>query len=486
MKKYFTILVFFVIFLSFQTAVYGQENLVEKPNIVLIIGDDIGIEGIGCYGNDQVKTPNIDRMAKEGLRFTNAYVTTSSCSPSRCSIISGRYPHNTGAAELHTSLPPEVPIFPELLKSAGYFTAQAGKWHMGESAKRGFDVVHENVKENGDGGEEMWVSTIRGRPKDKPFFLWLASYDAHRPWGPNKFSESNSPDKITLPPYLADAPKTREDLGKHFDEVTRLDSNIGMVESELKRQGVLENTIIIIMSDNGIPFPRAKTRVYNSGTQTPFILKWNKGIKQKGKVCSSLLSSVDIAPTILEWGGVKIPASFQGNSFAKLVKDPSLKFREYVFTEHNWHDYEALERMVRTKDFLYVLNMRPQLSNPGPADATSSPSFQDLKDLRDSGKLTQAQKDVFIVPRPVEELFDCRKDPLQIANIASLPDYSDELKNLRQVMKKWQKETDDSNPGTLTKDWYNRENGQPLQTKGIRGEMPGGVKAISSLGKGPF
>ena len=139
-----------------------------------------------------------------------------------------------------------------------------------------------------------------------------------------------------------------------------------MLETELKKQGVLDNTIFIIMSDNGIPFPRAKTRVYNSGTQTPFIIKWSNGIQQKGSVCSSLLSAVDIAPTILEWGGVKIPESFQGNSFTKLLKDPSLKFRDYVFTEHNWHDYEALERMVRTMDFLYVLNLRPQL-NPGPA-----------------------------------------------------------------------------------------------------------------------
>src|SRR5690606_15279874 len=133
-------------------------------------------------GNRQVKTPIIDRIAKEGLRLTNAFLTTSSCSPSRCSVISGRYPHNTGAAELHTPLPPEISIFPELLKNAGYYTAPAGKWHMGEYAKRGFNVVYDKLKDNGDGGEEMWVKTLQQRPKQKPFFLWLASYDAHRPW----------------------------------------------------------------------------------------------------------------------------------------------------------------------------------------------------------------------------------------------------------------------------------------------------------------
>lgn len=469
-----------------QSKVLAQNSVKQAPNIVLIIGDDIGVDDIGCYGNAQVETPNMDRIAKEGLRFTNAYVTTSSCSPSRCSIISGRYPHNTGAAELHTPLPAEVSIFPELLKKVGYYTAQAGKWHMGESAKRGFDIIHENGKENGDGGEEMWLTTIQERPKGKPFFMWLASYDAHRPWGPNSFSGKTSPDQIIPPPYLANAESTRADLAKHFDEVTRFDYYIGQVESELKKQGVLDNTIIIIMGDNGIPFPRAKTRVYNSGMQTPFLVKWNKGITQKGAVSQSLISAIDIAPTILDWAGVNILSGFQGKSFVKLIQNPSLEFRNYVFTEHNWHDYEALERMVRTKNYLYVLNLHPALSNPGPADATSSPSFQDLKDLRDSGKLSAAQADIFIVPRPQEELYDCQQDPMQLVNVASLPAYSVQLKKLRQMMKQWQVETDDSDPVRLTKDWYNRENGEPLQTKGVRGEMPGGKKAISSLGKGPF
>lgn len=469
-----------------QNKVLAQNSIKQAPNIVLIIGDDVGADDLGCYGNKQVKTPIMDRIAKEGLRFTNVYLTTSSCSPSRCSIISGRYPHNTGAAELHTPLPAEVSIFPELLKKAGYYTAQAGKWHMGESAKRGFDITHENGKENGDGGEKMWLRSLWERPKEKPFFMWLASYDAHRPWGPNSFSGKNPPDQIVTPPYLANAKKTREDLAKHFDEVTRFDYYIGQVESELKKQGVLDNTIIIIMGDNGRPFPRAKTRVYDSGMQTPFLIKWNNGNLEKGAVCQSLISAIDIAPAILDLAGVQPVPGFQGRSFARVIYHPSLEFRKYVFSEHNWHDYEALERMVRTKDHLYVLNLRPSLSNPGPADATSSPSFQDLKDLRDSGKLSAAQADVFIVPRPWEELYDCRQDPMQLVNVASMAAYSAYLENLRQVMRQWQAETGDSDPGQLTKDWYKRENGDPLQTKGIRGEMPGGKNAIKIIAGGPF
>jgi N-sulfoglucosamine sulfohydrolase len=458
----------------------------KQPNIVLFIADDVSWNDIGCYGNKAVSTPNIDRIAREGIRFTNAYLTTSSCSPSRTSIISGRYPHNTGSAELHTPLPAEVSIFPEQLQEAGYYTAQAGKWHMGEDARRGFDTIHDNGKENGDGGEEMWLSSLRERSEEKPFFMWFASIDAHRPWGSNTFSGKNDPGEVLTPPFLANTESTKEDLAKYYDEITRFDDYIGKVEAELEEQGVLDNTLIIIMSDNGRPFPRSKTRVYDSGMKTPFIVKWNKGLPQKGVVSSSLISVIDIAPTLLELSGAEVLPSFQGRSFAKLLENPATEFRNYVFSEHNWHDHEALERMIRAKNYLYVLNLRPNLSNPGPADSNRSPSFQDLKDIRDAGKLTAAQADVFIVPRPAEELYDCSKDPMQLVNIASLPEYQSKLENMRQVLQQWREETADTTPDDLTKDWYDRETGEALEVERTRGEMPGGKKAIQTNAKGPI
>lgn len=465
--------------------VKAQTSPNPPPNIILIIGDDIGADDIGCYGNREVKTPNIDRLAKEGLRFTNAYVTTSSCTPSRSSIISGRYPHNTGAAELHSLMPAEVPIFPELLKKGGYYTAQAGKWHMSDPVKRGFHTIHINQKQNGNGGEEMWVKTLEERPKDKPFFMWLAADDAHRPWGENTFSGQNDPDKISPPPYLADTRNTRNDLAKFYDEVTRFDFYIGEVEKELKKQDVLDNTIIIIMGDNGRPFPRAKTRVYDSGMRTPFVIKWNKGIEKKGAVSKSLVSAVDLAPTILEVAGLNPSSSFQGKSFTRLLKKPSAKFRNYIFSEHNWHDFEAMERMVRTKDHLYVLNLRPQIANSDPG-TKPSPAIQDLRKLRDSGKLTPAQADVFMAPRPSEELYDYKRDPMQLKNVASESSNTKHMQKLREVMKQWRLETGDSDPGQLTKDWYDRETGKALKAKGTRGNMPGGKEAITITAGGPF
>jgi arylsulfatase A-like enzyme len=258
------------------------------------------------------------------------------------------------------------------------------------------------------------------------------------------------------------------------------------VEAALKSQGVLDNTILIIMADNGRPFPRSKTRVYDSGMRTPFVVKWNEGIPRKGAVSSSMISVIDIAPTLLELSGAEVQPGFQGKSFARVLKDPASEFRKFVFSEHNWHDYEALERMVRTKNYLYVLNLRPNLSNPGPADSNKSPSFQDLKDTRDAGQLTAAQADNFIAPRPAEELFDCSKDPMQLVNVASLPGYQSPLKDLREVLQQWRQETFDTTPDDLTKDWYDRETGEPLDVERTRGKMPGGMKAMQTHAKGPF
>lgn len=457
--------------LVFPSLVKGQSD--HRPNIVFIIADDISWNDFGCYGNPTVSTPVIDQLAKEGLRFDNVYLTASSCSPSRTSIISGRYPHNTGAAELHTPLPEEQVPFPLLLKASGYYTFQAGKTHFGEPALRAFDKVYA-MEDAGTGGEERWVKCLKERPKDRPFFAWLAAMDAHRPWQADDFGIAHDPAGVIVPPYLADTEATRKDLASYYNEISRFDHYIGEVVTELKRQGILDNTLIMILSDNGRPFPRSKTRVYDSGMKTPFVVYWGNGIARPGGTSNSLISVIDIAPTLLEIAGVKTIRDLQGESFVSLFSSPEQEHRQYIFAEHNWHDYEAHERMVRSQNFLYVLNSRPNLSNPGPADSNSSPSFEELKILRDNGRLSPAQNDIFMVPRPHEELYDCRNDPMQLSNLASLPQYQSELDKMRKVLGKWRMETKDNIPQELTKDWFDRETGKSLgQDKRVRGEMPG-------------
>ena len=461
------------------------------PNIVFIIGDDISAEDIGCYGNTKIRTPNIDRMAQEGLKFTNFHLTASSCSPSRTSILTGRYPHNTGAAELHTPLPAHLEYFPELMKKSGYYTAHSGKFHEGPNTRRAYDLMVNDPKEVGEGGEKKWVEILQNRPKDQPFFFWFAPFDAHRPWSAvDSFPQPHDPNtEVSIPPQLRDSPDTRTDLASYYNEIGRIDRYLGALQRELERQGIEDNTIIIFMADNGRPFPGSKTRVYDTGMRTPFVIKWPKGIPKKGTVCESMVSAIDIGPTLLQAAGAGPSATAQGVSFLELLKSPKKKFRNYVFSEHNWHDFEAHERAVRTKGFLYVINNRPELTNQGPLDAIGSPAARDLVKARKLGKLTIIQEDIFQSPRAGEEFFDVRKDSVQEKNVITNANYASEVEKLRKVLKQWQQETGDTVPESLTPDWYQRQTGKPLaaQKQNQRGEMPGTTKAATRIGaKGPF
>jgi len=494
MQSYLVVLLF-CCFQVFGRVVDYRESL--PPNIILFIADDVSWDDLGCYGNKDVYAPNIDLLAREGMVFDNAYLTTSSCSPSRNSIITGRYPHNTGAAELHTSPPDDMISLPQILNSAGYYTLQAGKFHMGEYAKRGFDEVHDKIEVNGLGGEAYWNQAVENLPEDQPFFMWLASYDAHRSWGENQWEGTHDPKKIQVPEYLIDGPETREDLANYYDEISRFDFHIGSVVQKLKDKGVYENTLIIIMADNGRPFPHSKTRLNDQGVKTPFIIHYPRIESKKIQRSTSLISAVDIAPTLVDLAGISPVAQFQGVSFKKLLLNPKLKFRNYVFAEHNWHDYEAHERMVREDRYMYILNSRPQYAQRGPLDAINSTSYGELKSALLDKTISDKQAEIFIAPRPREELYDLSEDPYQFNNLMLGDNIPEAYNNLKKQLSKWIEETGDSLPENLTQDWYFREPIDPSEINqgktnrseqhGIRGEMPGTKKSAQKINhKGPF
>jgi len=256
----------------------GHAEAPRRPNIVLMIADDLAWDDCGAFGNPRVKTPNIDKLAREGMRFDRAFVTASSCSPSRSSLITGRYPHNTDAEELHRPLPPGQVTFVEKLKASGYWTAAAGKWHLGSPAKSKFDLVREadpsgfqlgtgkdaraRMTAQGSGaaqsGCDQWVPLLRDRPKDRPFFLWLASLDPHRDYREGTIPEPHRSEDVLVPPFLPDVPEVRKDLALYDDEISRLDRYVGEVLAELDRQGVAGDTLVLFLSDNGRPFPGAR------------------------------------------------------------------------------------------------------------------------------------------------------------------------------------------------------------------------------------
>ena len=227
---------------------------------------------------------------------------------------------------------------------------------------------------------------------------------------------------------------------------------------ELAAQGAAENTVVLYISDNGRPFPRAKITLYDSGIRTPWIVRWPAGVKA-GSVTSRLVSSVDIAPTFLELAGIPSSSLFQGRSFAKILSNPSAKIRDYVYAEKHWHDYDDQCRAVRSERFKYIRNFYPDLPATPSADGVRSPTYRRTLALRGEGKLTPAQQNIFLAPRPTEELYDCQTDPHEIVNLATDPKHASTLKKLRRALDSWQRDTNDSIPTKRTPDEFDRSTG---------------------------
>lgn len=431
------------------------EEKSEQPNFIVFIADDAAWNDCGPYGNQNIKTPNINKLAEDGVVFNNAFLTTSSCSPSRCSILTGRYPHATGAPELHMPLPADQLLFAGQLQKAGYFTAVAGKYHIGPKRAE-FDTIYGGHPS----GCEHWVEALQNRPKDKPFFLWLAALDPHRAYFPNTIPEPHRPADVIVPPYLPDNDSTRKDLALYYDEISRMDNYIGEVMAELKNQGVDENTLVIFMSDNGRPFPRAKTRMYDSGIKTPFIVRWPAKLK-KG-ITEALVSSIDIAPTFCELAEAGISETYQGISFVPILENYSAETRDYIAAEHNWHDYQAHERAIRNHNYLYIRNAFPELNASPPADAVRSITYQEMIKMYKAGELNENQLDCFIAPRPAEELFDVVNDPYQLHNLAENPEYAEALNEMRKLLDNWIVKFDDKIPENPSPDTFDRWTGDRL------------------------
>ena len=468
--------------LTFASTSAAQEP--KRPNVVLIIADDMAWDDCGAFGHPKVKTPNIDQLARSGMRFDRAFVTASSCSPSRSSLLTGRYPHNADAEELHSPLPPEQVTFVEKLKAAGYWTAAAGKWHLGNAIKPRFDLVREanpagfqlaagkiakaRMTAKGTGaiqsGCDQWVPTLRDRPKEKPFFLWLAALDPHRDYEPGSIPNPHRPEDVVVPRYLPDAPEVRKDLALYYDEISRLDHFVGSILAELDRQGIAENTMVLFLSDNGRPFPRCKTTLYDSGIKTPFFARWPAHI-EPGSRCGSLVSTIDIAPTILKAAGIDPGPTFQGKDLSPLFKQPAARIRETIFAERNWHDYASHGRAVRSERFKYIRNDDHEKPLTPPADAVRSATFVAMRRLRDEGKLAPLQRACFVSPRPVEELYDVSADPDETVNLAGDSKHAEVLARMRRTLSEWTRETGDAVPKKLSPDEFDRETGDPLPNR---------------------
>ena len=435
----------------------AQAAATDGPvNVLIFIADDQGEGDLSCYGHPVLKTPNIDRLAAEGMRFDRALLTISSCSPTRASFLTGRWPHSTGAEDLHQPLPADQKTLAWYLRPAGYHTTSVGKWHLGDDEKRNWDRV---VECDGRDTASEAIALLKDRPKDKPFFFWVATKDPHRPFDADATSEPHDPAKVVVPPYLPDHPLIRRELAQYYDEITRFDGHVGLIRAELERQGVLDSTFVVYLSDNGMPFPRAKTTLYDSGIHTPLIVRYPPLVRP-GTVQMGLVSTIDVAPTILELAGVT-QETMDGRSMLSMLGDPAAGGREAIFAEANWHDFEQFTRAVRTPRFLLVRNYYWDKPLFNSVDSINSVTWKGFMEVHAAGKLTPAQSFLFVEPRPFEELYDLKADPCSLRNVVDDPKYRQELYDLRTRLDNWRVETHDVMPPERRLDGWTRQ-GEPL------------------------
>jgi N-sulfoglucosamine sulfohydrolase len=409
----------------------------QRPNILFLISDDHSFPDLGCYGNHAVRTPNLDRLAAEGMRLDHCFVASPQCSPNRSAIFSGCTPHTIGTSRLHTPMPPWETTVTDLLKQHGYFTGLFRKHHQGQ--------VFQNKLDFYGPPKTPFRAFVDRLPKDKPFFLQFGSTDPHRPYRPGAIAEPHDPAKAIVPPYLPDTPEVRQDIAHYYDYITRFDAECGELLQLLRERGLLENTLVIVTGDNGQPFPRAKGTLYDPGIRVPGIAWW-QGRIAPGSVSKELISHVDLAPTWLEAAGITIPEKMQGQSFLNLLTGKPHKGREAVYSERNWHDNFDPQRSVRTARYKLILNADANTGYRPAWDLADSPSWASIQALGRRGGLTEAQSRILEPSRPALEFYDLERDPHEFDNAINRPELREEVLRHRKLLSNWMHETYDYLP----------------------------------------
>ena len=424
--------VFFLILLC------AFQNLLARPNILWISAEDIGPQ-FGCYGDPHAITPNIDRLASQGTRYTNAYTTAGVCAPCRSGIITGMYQNSIGTHHMRCNslLPSWLKPFPKALKESGYYCTNNSKTDYQFSKPSTNEIWDQS------GSRAHW----KNRKKDQPFFAvfnytgchesGIASESKYKSVTANLTAkERQDPNKIsTLPPYYPDTPAVREDWKRNYELITAMDSWAGSLIKEIKDQGLYEETIIFFWSDHGVGLPRAKRWLYHSGTHVPLIVRIPGQLA--GKVDHQLVSSIDFGPTVLNLAGIKVHDKLQGRAF--LGKNLSAP-RKYVFGARDRMDerYDII-RAVFDGRFRYIRNFEPlkpyyQYMNTPEKGAT----MREIRRAENESSLTVAGKLFSSSEKPVEELYDIKVDPHEINNLASDSKYLSKIKLMRNVMSNWQ------------------------------------------------
>lgn len=451
----------------------------DRPNVFLFIADDWSAPHAGIYGDKTVKTPAVDYVARNGVLFTNAYCAAPTSTSSRASVLTGRYSHALQAAgNLWSCFPKDMKTYAWTLQDNGYEVGYAQKgWGPGVYEEGAWS---DNPAGNYRPNFKKFVQ--KAQSDNKPFCYWYGSKYPHRPY-PKGWGEMNGidPQKVEVPPFLPDNAETRTDIADYYYAVERMDHELQEALTIMKEAGELNNTLIIVTSDNGMPFPRAKASLYDSGTHMPFIVMWADQIKA-GSISDEQVSLTDIAPTFLDAANVQSKETMHGMSLLPYLINEEPMNRPFINGGRERHGYEARPnhggypvRTLRDGNYLLIHNIRPDRwpggdpiapkdGKRGYHDVDGSPTKEYMLNHIDDPDIHEHFLRAF-AKRPEYELFDLNKDPNQFNNLASEKKYSKVLKRMKKQMEQWQKDTQDPRAFSDTDIWdtypyYGKQGGQ--------------------------
>jgi len=452
----FVLLNFFVLVSLTQ----AESKPTKKPNILFLLSDDHSYPFVGCYGDTNVRTPALDKLASEGMRFHRFFTACPQCVPSRAALMTGRSPVAARMTRFSSPLPADEITFPELLRSQGnYYTGICGRsFHLDGSNPKALHDVDLLAKLNlrtfkdrvdflqGSGDAAVastFASFLDAKPDDKPFFMWANFSDPHHVWNaPSEFRPV--PATLKVPSHWPDLPGTREQLADYCAEVNRLDTSVVSILKVLTDRGMLDNTVVIFAGDNGMAMPHGKGSLYDPGSNVPLIVRW-PGIKSIGSQSSNLLSGEDIAPTLLEAAGIKPGTKMSGVSFWPLLVGEAYTPRKYIFVERGPHGsgpvtqeiksstYD-LARCVRSDRYKFIYNCTPWVPY-SPVDSSQGALWSETSAAHRAGTLDpRLSETYFRSPRPVYELYDLEADPSELTNLAGKPERAAVQDELRLAM----------------------------------------------------
>jgi N-sulfoglucosamine sulfohydrolase len=428
----------------------------RRPNILLVTADDLGLQ-LGSYGDKVATTPNLDKLAQSSVRFTNAFVTQSSCSSSRSSLLTGLYPHQNGQIGLahlgYQMNSPTIPNLPALLKQAGYRTGLIGKLHVEPAAAFPFDFKQPSAPEsrNAELVQKRINAFLDGNTDDQPFFLYLNFFDPHGPYLPDvngRPAHKVRPADVSPWPFITRGkPAPPQAIANFYSCINRVDELFGLTLDTLRKHGAADNLLIIFVGDNGPPFADAKTTCTEAGLKVPCLIQW-PGHDKPGTTCDSLVSLADIMPPLLDAASIPAPSGLAGRSLAGPLRGDPSGWRTTIAGEYTTHEPNHFNplRSIRDNRYKLILGL---LHDPH----AGLPTDLDGKPL--------AQAFLRFGANQAVELYDLQTDPYEKTNLADRPEVQPDLKRLQAALLEWRRATadpllDPSELARLTREQYER------------------------------